>query len=88
MGLISRARTNLAPPGAMSPPVDLTGPPVSGEACPFVHDLSGGELLRVNRVVLGAVPATSGLPPINRHPCCLTMKGQKHIPRTGDRSAR
>jgi hypothetical protein len=28
MGLISRARTNLAPPGAMSEPDDLTRPPV------------------------------------------------------------
>jgi hypothetical protein len=31
MGLISRAWTNLAPPGAMSPAIDLTRPPVSVE---------------------------------------------------------
>jgi hypothetical protein len=40
MGLISKAWTNLAPPGAMSPPIDLTRPPVSVElfaslACRF-----------------------------------------------------
>jgi hypothetical protein len=31
MGLISRAWTNLAPPGAMSSPIDLTRLPVSVE---------------------------------------------------------
>jgi hypothetical protein len=29
MGLISKAWTNLAPPGAMSPPIDLTRPALS-----------------------------------------------------------
>ena len=48
MGLISKAWTNLAPPGAMSPPIDLTRPPVSVE---LFHDVAEDDLLGVNCVV-------------------------------------
>jgi hypothetical protein len=48
MGLISRAWTNLAPPGAMSPPIDLTRPPVSVEQ---FHDVAEDDSLGVNRIV-------------------------------------
>jgi len=37
MGLISRAWTNLAPPGAISPPVDLTPSRVKDEPFRFIH---------------------------------------------------
>jgi hypothetical protein len=39
MGLISRAWTNLAPPGAISPPVDLTHSRVNDEPF-FIRDVS------------------------------------------------
>jgi hypothetical protein len=52
MGLISRAWTKLAPPGAMS--VDLTRQRV-GMSVILVHDVSEHDLLWVNRVVLAAV---------------------------------
>jgi hypothetical protein len=45
MDLISRAWCNLAPPGAISPPDDLTRPPVSDEPPPFIHDISEDDLL-------------------------------------------
>jgi hypothetical protein len=52
MGLISRAWTNLAPPGAISRPIDLTRPPVSVEQ---FHDVAEDDSLGVNRIV--GVPA-------------------------------
>jgi hypothetical protein len=52
MGLISRAWTNLAPPGAISRPIDLTRPPVSVEQ---LYDVAEDDSLGVNRIV--GVPA-------------------------------
>jgi hypothetical protein len=52
MGLISKAWTNLAPPGAMSPPIELTRPPVSVE---LLYDVAEDDSLGVNCVA--GVPA-------------------------------
>jgi hypothetical protein len=52
MGLISKAWTNLAAPGAMSPPIELTRLPVSGE---LLHDVAEDHSLGVDCVV--GVPA-------------------------------
>lgn len=51
MGLISRAWTNLAPPGTLSPLGRPDAPLVSDEPSRFIHDVSEDDLLQVSRVV-------------------------------------
>jgi hypothetical protein len=82
MDLISRAWSNLAPPGAMSPPDDLTRPPVSDEPSPFIHDISEDDALPVNRVALAA------LRPLPFSPDQQTSSGSVSISQTCQRQTR